>query len=137
MTDAANLDHVLMHQLINHTIDFNRLNYSSGTFFTEPELEAYKVATEGVGKYIQLLRSRAKDQKWLLWHITPKTHYMQHFPTEAKLISPRVVQCYIEESFIGKIAQIWASTKNGPYSECIQAIGLLKYLVWLAIELEL
>ena len=67
----------------------------------------------------------------------PKTHYMQHFPDEAALIAPRLVQCYIEESYIGKAAQIWASCKNGPYSETIQRIGLLKYLVWLAIELDL
>ena len=137
LTDGANLDHVLMHELINHTIEFNRLTYSSSTFFTEPELAAFAKATEGVGKYMQLLRSRAKAAKQLIWHILPKTHYMQHFPEEAKLISPRIVQCYIEESFIGKIALIWASSKNGPYSETIQRIGLLKYLVWLAIELDL
>ena len=62
---------------------------------------------------------------------------MQHFPAEAGLINPRVMQCYIEESFIGKFAQIWASTKNGPYLATILRVGLLKYLVWLCIELEL
>ena len=126
-----------MHTLISHTVEFNRLMYSSGTFFTEPELQALKIATEGVGKYMQLLRARAKEKKQLIWHIIPKPHYMQHFPEEAKLISPRVVQCYIEESFIGKVAQIWASSKNGPYSEIIQYIVLLKYLVWLAVDLDL
>ena len=137
LTDGANLDHVLMHELIKHTIEFNRLTYSSGTFFTDPELATFRTATEGVGKYMQLLRSRAKAEKQLLWHIVPKTHYMQHFPDEAKLISPRVVQCYIEESYIGKIGQIWASSKNGPYSETIQRLGLLKYLLWLVVELDL
>lgn len=137
MTDTENLDHVLIHQLVRHTVEFNRLTYSTGCFFTEPELAAFATATEGVGKYIQLLRSRAKDAKQLLWHIVPKTHYMQHFPQEARLISPRVVQCYIEESYIGKIAKIWASSKNGPYSQTIQRVGLLKYLLWLAIELDL
>ena len=73
----------------------------------------------------------------MIWGIKPKAHYMQHFPDEAKLISPRVVQCYIEESFIGKIAQIWASSKAGPYQETIQQVSLLKYLVWLCIELDL
>ena len=86
---------------------------------------------------MQLLRKRAKADKQLLWQIKPKTHYMQHFPQEARLISPRLVQCYIEESYIGKIAQIWASSKNGPYKETIQFFALLKYLVWLTIELDL
>ena len=86
---------------------------------------------------MQLLRSRAKDAGQLLWYITAQTHYMQHFPDEARLINPRAVQCYIEESYIGKIAKIWARCKNGPYGETIQRLALLKYLVWLTIELEL
>ena len=126
-----------MHQLINHTLEFHRLSYSSGVFFTPEELAAFDQATQGIGKYLQLLRMRAKEDKQLLWHITPKTHFMQHFPQEARLISPRIVQCYIEESYIGKIAQIWASSKNGPYNETIQFFALLKYLVWLCIELDL
>ena len=91
----------------------------------------------GAGKYLQLLRARAKEATQLLWHITPKAHYMQHSPAEAKLISPRAVQCYIEESHIGKMAQVWSSCKNGPVKETIQFTALLKYLVWLAIELDL
>ena len=67
----------------------------------------------------------------------PKTHFMEHFPREARLISPRIVQCYIEESYIGKIAQLWASSKNGPYKDTIQFFALLKYFVWLTIELDL
>ena len=137
VTDGNELDHVLIHQLISHTLEFNRLIYSSGTFLTEPELETLAIATQGVGKYMQLLRSMAKEAKQMLWHISPKTHYMQHFPEEARLTSPRVVQCYIEESFIGKIATIWSSTKNGPYSQVIQRTALLKYLVLLVIELDL
>ena len=136
LTDVNNMDHVLMHQLIRHTLEFNRLMYSSGVFFEAAELAAFTHAAEGIGKHMQLLRSRAKAATQLTWHITPKTHYIQHFPAEAKLISPRVVQCYIEESYIGKIAQIWAASKNGPCKETIQEISLLKYLVWLVIELN-
>ena len=62
---------------------------------------------------------------------------MQHFPAEARLISPRAVQCCIEESYIGKVAKIWASSKNGPYRETIHRVVTLKYLVWLVVELDL
>ncbi len=86
---------------------------------------------------MQLLRHMAKQQKQLLWPIKPKSHYMQHFPDQAKLINPKSVQCYIEESTIGKIAKIWASSKNGPYKDTIQRVTLIKYLLWLAIELNL
>ena len=136
-TDGTNVDHVLMHQLLHRTIEFKRVMDASGTFFTEPELKQLAEATEGVGKYMQLLRAKAKDDNRLIWHISPKTHYMQHFPEEARLISPKVVQCYIEESYIGKVAEIWKSCKNEPYFDCIQRLALLKYLVWLCLELEL
>ena len=66
---------------------------------------------------MQLLRNRAKEAEQLLWHIVHKTHYMQHFPAEARLIKPRLVQWYIEESYIGKVSQVWASSKNGPHKE--------------------
>ena len=137
LTLATDMDHVLMHQLIKHSLEFDRLIYSSGVFFTEMELAAFTTATVGIGKYIQALRARAKAARQLIWAIKPKTHYMQHFPEEAKLISPRVVQCYIEESYIGKFAGIWKASKSGPYSETIQHLTLLKYLVWLSIELDL
>ena len=137
LLDATNIDHVLMHKLIGHTLDFNRVIYNSGVFYTKEELKELTTATVGIGKYMQTLRARAKEAKQLIWGIKPKLHYMQHFPDEAKLISPKVVQCYIEESFIGKVAQIWASSKSGPYSETIQQLSLLKYLVWLSIEHDL
>ena len=137
LTDNLNKDHCLIHILIDYTLEFNRLVYSTGIFYTADELAKLSEAAKGIGVTMQLLRQRAKDQKQLLWHITPKLHYMQHFPDEAKLISPRVVQCYIEESYIGKISQIWSSSKNGPCQETIQHTALLKYLIWLCIELDL
>ena len=131
------MDHLLIHRLIQHAIGFNHTLNMADTFLTLEQHAEFSTHTEGVGNYLQLLRSRAKNDKQLLWHITPKTHYMQHFPAEAKLINPKAVQCYIEESTIGKIANIWASSKNGPYRENTQRVALLKYLVHLAIEMDL
>ena len=137
LQDIGNLDQQLMRRLIHHTLEFIRVLNSSGVVLTQLQLDDLKVATEGVGKFMQLLRHRAKEQKQLLWHIVPKTHYMQHFPAEARLINPKVVQCYIEESYIGKVAKIWSSSKNGPHKDTIQRVVLLKYLVWLAVEMDL
>ena len=86
---------------------------------------------------MQLLRNRAKEAKQLLWHIVPKTHYMQHFPAEARLIKPRLVQWYIEESYIGKVSKVWASSKSGPHKDTVQRVVLVKYLVWLVVEMDL
>ena len=137
LRNTDNMDHLLIRRLMDHVTDFNIVLFCSGTFLTPLRVDRLAEATEGVGKYMQLLRSRAKEAKQLLWHITPKTHYMQHFPAEARLINPRVVQCYIEESYIGKVAKIWASSKNGPHRETIQRLVLLKYFVWLVVEMDL
>ena len=137
LTDDRKEDHIYIHILVRHANDFNRLMYSSGMFLTPDELAAFTRATEGIGKCLQALRARAKAAKQLFWHIVPKTHYMQLFPDEAKLSSHRIVLCYIEESYIGNVASIWSSSKNGPYGETIQHTALLKYLVRLVRELDL
>ena len=137
LKDTRNTDHVCMHILIDHCITYINVLNNSGTFLNEAQLKQLNEATQGVGMYLQLLRSRAKEAKQMLWWIQPKAHYMQHIPEEAKLINPKVVTCYIEESFIGKVAKVWISSKNGPYAETIQELVLLKYLVWLAIDNDL
>ena len=137
LQDIGNLDHQLIRRLIHHNLEFIGVLNSSGVVLTQLQLDDLKMATEGIGKFMQLLRHKAKEQKQLLWHIVPKTHYMQHFPAEARLINPKVVQCYIEESYIGKVAKIWSSSKNGPHKDTIQRTVLLKYLVWLAVEMDL
>ena len=86
---------------------------------------------------MQYLGSNSRDRFELLWHITPKIHAMMHLPTEARLIGPRIVQCYSEESMVGRATKIWASCKNGKYACSIQEVSLNKYLVILAIELDL
>ena len=76
LTDPNKMDHVIIHQLLGHTVQLNRLIYSSGAFFTPEELAAFDQATKGIGKYMQLLRKRAKEAHQLLWEIVPKTHYL-------------------------------------------------------------
>ena len=92
LTDNENTDHLLIHRLVHHAIGFNHTLNMAGTFLTEIEQKEFATHTQGVGKYLQLLRHRAKTQNQLLWHITPKSHYMQHFPAEARLINPKAVQ---------------------------------------------
>ena len=86
---------------------------------------------------MQYLGSNSRDRFELLWHITPKIHAMMHLPTEARLIGPRIVQCYSEESIVGRATKIWANCKHGPYAYSMHEVNLIKYLVVLSIELDL
>ena len=64
-TDGANVDHVLMHQLLHHTIEFKRVMDGVGAFWTEHDVEQLAKVTEGAGKYVHLLRAKAKEDKYL------------------------------------------------------------------------
>ena len=54
-----------MHQLLHHTIEFKRAMDAVGTFWTEHDVEQLAKVTEGAGKYVHLLRAKAKEDKYL------------------------------------------------------------------------
>ena len=72
-----------------------------------------------------------------MYQCTPKTHYFQHLPHQATLINPRYMQCYGEESAIGKATQTWWSCAEGPYAPTVQRSVLIKYLTALVVILDL
>ena len=69
LTNDDNRHHCLMHVLIKAVLDFNRLTYSTGVFYTTAELEALTETAQRIGSFMQLLRSEFKEEKTaLLFH---------------------------------------------------------------------
>ena len=60
----GDMDHALMHMLIEHVLELNRLNYTTGVFFTQEQLEAYEVATQNVGKFMQLRQKPKRSSSY-------------------------------------------------------------------------
>ena len=75
-----------------------------------------------------MLRNQCRIDEVNLWQVTPKVHYaVAHIPEQARLINPRFVQNYGEESLVGRITKIWAASANGPYEANAQKICLARY----------
>ena len=100
--------------------------YAAGTFLTDVEHATLGTHVRRFGRYFQLCQSLADDDP--LWHLTPKVHQTMHLPKQAKLINPRAVHNYTEESLVGKVAKIWHACANGGYLTRVQNTVLLKYL---------
>eukprot|EP00959_Pyramimonas_sp_CCMP1952_P017985 381448-Pyramimonas_sp.AAC.1 len=82
------------------------------------------------------LRQAAKLAGKLRWKITPKVHRLQHVPDYARLLNPRWVQNYGEESLVGTNTAIWHKTMRGRYQKSVQSIVLLKRTLGLLLRLE-
>lgn len=80
------------------------------------------------------LGRNAAERGRVLWNVVPKHHYFAHFASQALLINPTAVRCYIDESFVGSICEVWSSSKAGPYHKKVQGTVLRKYL--LALQLS-
>ena len=111
--------------------------YSAGMFLNHGQLADISEATLELGGAFHVLRDIAQARGELTWHIKPKVHIGQHLPSQCVLINARAVQNYAEESLVGRICDIWEGSCSGPYHRSVQRQTLIKYLVVLALLLEL
>jgi hypothetical protein len=90
---------------------------------------------------IECLRS----YQWLAWNarcsgfaefqIVPKFHYFAEMSLQARLLNPRFCQTYRGESMVGRVAQIWKRSLNGPYEASVQKVILSKYCLGVEVGL--
>ena len=111
--------------------------YGSEVFLTDVELEALRTRLLAVGRYHMLCRHFAKQRHELHVAVRPKAHYAQHLYLQCALINSRFVQRYAEESLVGRITKIGRPASNGKYLGKAQHTVLIKYLVFLAVLLEM
>ena len=74
----------------------------SRRFFSAQEKRDFRMHVNRFSRHFQFLAHHAtRKTGQLLWHVTPKLHWMCHLPDEAELLNPRFTQCYLEEGLIG------------------------------------
>ena len=107
-------------------------------FFMPPadELE-YEQCILKIGKHWHGLRRHFKERNLLMFQVTPKLHYVQHFPSQDALINPRMTTNYAEESLMGVLSEMWSKSIAGPHQISAQKHVFLRYLVLLAIALRI
>ena len=111
--------------------------YSNGIFLPDTPKRALTRHLLRFGRCYQHLRNLSAAAGWLYWNITPKVHMSQHFAALCRIINPRYLQNYSEESQVGTMTTIWGRSAHGKYRSTIQHVVLVKRLVALALRLEL
>ena len=129
--------HVVLVGLISTLCEMYDCMYSAGTFLSDAQHEGFSDAVLRFGHFLGHARALAHSRNLLLFQLTPKMHYVQHMPDEAKIINPVKTQCYLSESNIGKVTQVWRGSVNGPWHRVVQHTVALKVLVGWAIDLDL
>ena len=111
---------------------------AASEFFMPPYSEAaFAAATLSLGKHWHGLRAYFLSIGEMHFHISPKLHYTMHFPEQNQLVNPRLVANYGEESLMGVLSKMWGKSISGPHSKTVQRHVMLRYMVLLAIVLEI
>ena len=113
------------------------LLYVAGTFLDEEELVDLSQLVSTFGKHYMLCQKLSSGCGDPCWHGTPKVHETGHIPQQAALINPVKVQCYKEESLVGKVTDIWQGCANGSYMRTVQHTVLFKYVLGVLLELQI
>ena len=103
--------------------------YGGDRFLTASEQNGVRRALSMLGACFQQLRNIAQERGLLAWNISPKTHMVQHFKDLCKIMNPRFLHNYAEESHIGTMTKMWARSAQGRYSGSVQKLSLVKRLV--------
>ena len=111
--------------------------YTSDMFLTDIQIGHLKQRTLQLGRHFMQCREHSREEGKLYFQIRPKVHYCMHFPHQACLINPRFVQCYGEESLVGRVTKIWRGSAAGPYWKRVNKTVLVKYLTVIAVMYEL
>ena len=109
--------------------------YTSDMFLDDANLQRLDQCFRVLARHWQHLRFLSKKSFQNRWQITPKVHYSLHLPSQARLINPRAVQNYAEESLIGRLTKMWGKSANGPYERSAQFTVLSRYFVGLEIRM--
>ena len=123
-------------KVFTHLDEIERIFYGGGMFLTANEKQELEARFNSLGRHWQNLNILSFREGKNEWQITPKVHMAVHAIAEqARLINPRAVQNYGEESMVGRMTKIWAAAAKGPYQRTAQQMVLARYLVGLSIRL--
>ena len=69
------------------------------------------------------------------WQVLPKHHYFFHVALQCDEINPRSNQTYLDESFVGRICNIYKKSLDGPFAATVQSTILQKWLMGLMADM--
>ena len=135
--DERELTHRLIRQLLQASIEFESILDDNDSAFKLP-LSAANALLKQARRYalcVQGLRNEFGVRE-LLFHITPKFHYLLHIAEYSKQINPKLVWCYGAEDFVGKIKGLIGPNQVATRHWKVCSKVCFKYLVGLDCELR-
>ena len=124
-----------MFKVVDSLFSIYELCYSAGMFLEESQTTELDKHCHKLGVHYQWLAVNAVNSGQKRWQQVPKLHYLVgHIPTQAKLINPIFVQGYCNESMVGTLSKIFASSYNGPHHADSGVTVMKKYLTAMYID---
>ena len=126
-----------MCELLHRLHDLVQLVWGAGQFLSDAEVRTLAKLTVRFGVLFEWLACDAVSDGALLFHVTPKTHQMQHIPFQSSIINSARVQNYVEEGLVGRVCIMYKGAKNGPSTDSrLQFVVLRKYLLGIQLRLK-
>ena len=135
--DGTKPEHNRIIRLASHLNAIYHVLYNACLFLTIAEENFLRTNLFQLGKYHMLCRADAEAAGSLSFQVRPKAHYVQHLWLQSLLVNSRYTQNYCFESVVGKVTQIWEKSCAGQYQKTVQRVVCVKYLVYLAIIMDL
>ena len=123
-------------QLTADLVAMYRVLYDHGIFIPDPAVAQLQTIIQRMGSTYQSLRQLSAAARQLHFRISPKVHKMMHLPMMARVLNPRHIQNYAEESLVGTVARIWKGSLSGRQRRAVQRTVLAKKLTGLCCRLE-
>ena len=127
----------MMAKFLSHLEAVYDVYFSGSMFLDGPAIDRLQFNLYRMGECHMWLREACRSRGELAWQVLPKCHQAQHLGMQARLINPRFVMNYLEESCAVFLSKIWKGSLDGRFEETVQATVLLKYLVVLQYKLNL
>ena len=120
---------------MEHLNQFYEVVYGAEEFLTADECSRVKKHVFGFLQHWAILAQQSVQANTYLWQVLPKHHYFAHMGLESSYWNPRYIHTYIDESFIGRICQVYHACLDGHYEEIVQDTVSHKWLLGLHILL--
>lgn len=123
-------------ELIDELAEFYRILYSAGRFISIAEETRLQQVCSRFGNNFLHLREHSRRSEVNAFQVKPNIHKMMHVPMLARVLNPRYVQNYCEESLVGTCTKVWARSVAGRYRQHAQPTVLTNKLVGQLLRYE-
>ena len=120
-------------ELFAYFKEFYQIIDDNGEFFSQETSARFSKVIFRILARNSWLHTQSIQQGHLRWHIIPKHHYLWHLAI-LKGRNPRFYQTYIDESFVGRLCNVYKACLDGQYMSGVQLTVFQKYLLALSIE---